>query len=107
MDYPAAVLDKAQRLEQLLLRVAAGEPLGAVNAALGLSLDQDQLAHWQAKYEAGGQKWEALIDGRHGCTPAESKMSMCAPHNWSLRSKRSSVWDSVPGTSTTCCGNAV
>jgi transposase len=66
MDYPAAVLDKAQRLEQLLLRVAAGEPLGAVNAALGLSLDQDQLAHWQAKYEAGGQKWEALIDGRHG-----------------------------------------
>jgi len=46
MDYPAAVLDKAQRLEQLLLRVAAGEPLGAVNGALGLGLDQDQLAHW-------------------------------------------------------------
>jgi transposase len=66
MDYPRAVLDKAQRLEQLLLRVAAGEPLDVVNAALGFNLDQGQLAHWQAKYEAGGQKWEALVDGRHG-----------------------------------------
>ncbi len=66
MDYPVAVLEKAKRLEQLLLRVTAGEPLEAVNAALGLNLNQDQLAHWQAKYEAGGQKWEALIDGRHG-----------------------------------------
>ena len=66
MDYPPAVLEKAQRLEQLLLRVAADEPLDAVNAALGFDLDQAQLAHWQAKYEAGGCKWEALIDGRHG-----------------------------------------
>jgi transposase len=66
MNYPPAVLEKAQRLEQLLLRVAAGEPLDAVNAALGFHLDPSQLAHWQAKYEAGGCKREALIDGRHG-----------------------------------------
>ena len=35
MDYPDAVLDKAKRLEQLLLRVAAGEPLAELNAELG------------------------------------------------------------------------
>jgi len=66
MDYPPAVLEKAQRLEQLLQRVATGEPLDEVNEALGFSLDQRQLARWQAKYEAGGRTWEALIDGRHG-----------------------------------------
>ena len=66
MDYPPAVLEKAQRLEQLLLQVAAGEPLGSVNATFGFSLDERQLSRWQAKYEAGGRRWEALIDGRHG-----------------------------------------
>ena len=66
MDYPPAVLEKAQRLEQLLLRVAAGESLDAANAAFGFNLDARQLARWQAKYEAGGRRWEALIDGRHG-----------------------------------------
>lgn len=66
MGYPPAVLEKAQRLEQLLQRVATGEPLDEVNEALGFNLDQHQLAHWQAKYEAGGCTQEALIDGRHG-----------------------------------------
>ena len=66
MEHPPAILEKAQRLEQLLLRVASGEPLDEVNAALGFSLDQHQLARWQAKHEAGGHIWEALIDGRHG-----------------------------------------
>ena len=66
MDYPPAVLEKAQRLEQLLQRVAAGESLEEVNEALGFALDQHRLARWQAKYEAGGRTWEALIDGRHG-----------------------------------------
>jgi transposase len=66
MDYPPAILEKAQRLEQLLLRVAAGEALDEVNEALGFSLDQKQQARWQTKYEAGGHKWEALIDGRQG-----------------------------------------
>lgn len=66
MDYPIAVLEKARRLEQLLLRIAAGEPLDQVNEALGFDLDREQLARCQARYEAGGRKWEALIDGRHG-----------------------------------------
>jgi len=66
MEYPAAVLEKARRLEQLLQRVAAGEPLAEANEALGFSLDQRQLARWQARYEARGRQWEALIDGRHG-----------------------------------------
>lgn len=66
MDYPSAVLEKAQRLEQLLLRVEAGELLEAANAAFGFNLDECQLACYRARYEAGGRKWEALIDGRHG-----------------------------------------
>lgn len=66
MGYPSAVLEKAQRLEQLLQRVAAGELLEGANEALGFTLDQHQLARWQAKYEAGGRTRKALIDGRHG-----------------------------------------
>lgn len=66
MDYPKAVLKKAQRLEQLLLRAAAGERLAALNEELGFDLDEDELARQQTKYEAGGRTWEAVIDGRHG-----------------------------------------
>jgi transposase len=66
MDYPPAVLEKAQRLEQLLLQVEAGESLDVAHAAFSSNLDERQLAHWQAKYAAGGRRWEALIDGRHG-----------------------------------------
>jgi transposase len=66
MEHPTAVLEKAKRLEQLLHRVAAGEPLEAVNEALGFDLDQEQLVRAQAKYEAKGCMWEALIDGRYG-----------------------------------------
>ena len=66
MEYPTAVQEKAKRLEQLLQRVAAGEPLDAVNETLGFDLDEEQLAHAQAKYESGGSTWEALIDGRYG-----------------------------------------
>jgi transposase len=66
MDYPPAVLEKAQRLEQLLQRVAAGESLAKANEAFRFHLDQRQLARAQAKYESGGHTWRALIDGRHG-----------------------------------------
>ena len=65
-DYPAAVLEKAQRLEQLLLRLASGESLDELNEELGFGLDRRELGRQQAKYEAGGHTWEALIDGRHG-----------------------------------------
>lgn len=66
MDYPQAVLEKAQRLAQLLQRVTAGESLENANEALGFDLDQRELARAQAKYESGGHRWQALIDGRHG-----------------------------------------
>jgi transposase len=66
MTHPPAVLEKAQRLEQLLQRVAAGESLESANEALGFDLDQRALARAQAKYESGGHTWQALIDGRHG-----------------------------------------
>ncbi|MCP4365494.1 MAG: hypothetical protein GY800_09380 [Planctomycetes bacterium] len=66
MEYPKAVLEKAKRLEQLVLRVGAGEPLEEVNEELGLRLEQKQLAEVEVKYEAGGGKWEVLIDGRYG-----------------------------------------
>jgi len=66
MGYPTAVIKKAKRLEQLLRRVATGETLDAVNESLGFDLDKEQLVRAQAKYEAGGRRWEALIDGRHG-----------------------------------------
>ena len=66
MDYPDAVLEKAKRLEQLLHRVAAGELLNELNQALGFDLDEERLARAQEKYEAGGCRWEALIDGRCG-----------------------------------------
>ena len=65
MDYPEAVLKKAQRLERLLLR-AAGEPLDKLNEELGFDLDEDELARQQTKYENGGRTWEAVIDGRYG-----------------------------------------
>ena len=66
MEYPKAVLEKAKRLEQLLNRVTAGEPVAEVNEAQGFDLDQAQLTRAQAKYEAGGGRWEALVDGRFG-----------------------------------------
>jgi transposase len=66
MDYPLAVAEKAKRLEQLLQRVAAGERLAEMNEELDFNLDEKQLAQAQAKYEAGGGQWEALVDGRYG-----------------------------------------
>ena len=66
MEYPKAVLEKAKRLEQLVLRVSGGEALAEVNEELGFELNEEQFAEIEAKYEAGGGKWEELLDGRHG-----------------------------------------
>ena len=66
MDHPRAVIEKAQNLERLLQQIAAGETLEEANKALGFELDQEQLARAQKKYEAGENRWEALLDGRHG-----------------------------------------
>ena len=66
MDYPPAVIAKAQQLETLLQRAAAGEACAAVCADLGLVVSPGELARLQAKYVAGGQQWTALLDGRYG-----------------------------------------
>lgn len=66
MDHPAAVIEKAKRLEQLLQRVEQGESLEQVCAELHLAVDAKHLARLQVKYEACGRTWEALIDGRYG-----------------------------------------
>jgi transposase len=66
MIHSPAVCEKAQRLERLLLRLEAGEPFDPVRADLGLSVRVEDVAKLQARYEAGGRTWEALIDGRYG-----------------------------------------
>jgi len=66
MIHPPVVCEKAQRLERLLLRLEAGEPFDQVCADLDLSVRPEDLPKLQAKYEAGGRTWEALIDGRYG-----------------------------------------
>ena len=66
MTYPPAVCEKARRLEELLQRVEAGEAFEQVRAELELDVQAKDLARRQARYEAGGRSWEALIDGRYG-----------------------------------------
>ena len=84
MDHPTAVIEKAQRLEKLLQRVVQGEPLEQVCAELGLAVDAERLAKLQAKYEAGGCTWEALIDGRYG----HPKKAHSALQEWLHERKR-------------------
>jgi transposase len=64
--HPQVVIEKAQRLEQLLQRIEQGEPLAEVCAELGLAVSPERLSALQAKYEAGGRSWEALVDSRYG-----------------------------------------
>jgi transposase len=66
MEYPKAVIEKAQKMEKLLQRVDAGEPLDQVCAELDVDIDEKRLAALRAKYKAGGETWEALLDGRFG-----------------------------------------
>lgn len=66
MDHPQAIIEKAQRLEQLLRRLEAGEAFEPACTALELRVKEKDIPRLQAKYEAGGRKWEALIDGRYG-----------------------------------------
>ena len=48
MDYPEAVIEKAKRHEELLQRVADGEPREQVCAELGIKVDEDRFAVLQA-----------------------------------------------------------
>jgi transposase len=66
MTCPPAVIEKAQNLERLLLRLEASEPFDQIRADLDLSIGAEEVPKLQTKYEAGGRSWEALVDGRHG-----------------------------------------
>lgn len=83
-DHPAAVIEKAKRLEQLLQRVAQGESLEQGCAELDLAVDAKGLARLQAKYEASGCTWEALLDGRYG----HPKKAHSALREWLYERKR-------------------
>ncbi|MFH1635842.1 MAG: hypothetical protein ABIG63_17765 [Chloroflexota bacterium] len=84
MKYPIAVKEKAQRMEELLQRVAAGEALSTVCAEMEITVTEKQLSAMQARYEAGGRKWEALVDGRFG---HEQKVNS-AIREWMYERKR-------------------
>ena len=64
--YPRAVQDKAEKMEQLLLRLEAGEELEQVAGEIGLELSSARARQLKAKYEAGGRQRAALLDGRFG-----------------------------------------
>jgi transposase len=66
MYYPPAVYQKAQQLEQLLLRLEAGELLDQLCAELELDVSSERVSRLKDKYEAGGRTWEVLLDGRFG-----------------------------------------
>jgi hypothetical protein len=66
MDHPPAVIEKAQRLEELLQRVEQGEALAEVCGELDLEISSERLAILQRRYEAGERSWTVLIDGRYG-----------------------------------------
>ena len=64
--YPPAVQRKAKKLEQLLLRLEAGEGLEQLCQELELKVSPKRAKQLKSKYEAGGRKWEVLLDGRYG-----------------------------------------
>lgn len=65
--YPPAVHHKAAKLEQLLLRLEAGEALlEELCHELELEITAGRAEQFKKKYEAGGRQREALLDGRFG-----------------------------------------
>jgi transposase len=84
VNHPAAVIEKARRLESLLQRVEAGEPLEPVCAELDLHVEAADLPKLQARYMASGRNWEVLIDGRYGHTQKVTS----AMREWLYEQKR-------------------
>jgi DNA repair exonuclease SbcCD ATPase subunit len=64
--YPPAVNRKAKKLEQLVLRLEAGEELAQLCQELELKVSPKRAEQLKSKYEAGGRQWEVLLDGRFG-----------------------------------------
>lgn len=84
MSHPPAVREKAQSLEQLLQRLEAGERLISVRAELELDVKAADVPHLRAKYEASGQTWESLLDGRYG----HPQTAHSALREWMYQRKR-------------------
>lgn len=66
MNHPQAVMEKAQRLEQLLLCLEASASFEPTRAALKLHVKAKDVPRLRAQYDAKGRTWEALLDGRYG-----------------------------------------
>jgi len=64
--YPLAVHAKAEKMEQLLRRLEAGEELAQVCQDMAVELSPERARKLQARYEAGGRQRAALLDGRFG-----------------------------------------
>jgi len=96
MDYPPAVIEKAQRTEQLLQRVANGEPLAVVCAELDLAITAAELAKLQARSAAGDGGWAALLDGRFG----HCQTITLAMREWLYARKRQDATLTAPALAT-------
>jgi transposase len=84
VSHPLAVCEKAQSLEQLLQRLESGERLISVRAELELDVKAADVPHLRAKYEASGQTWESLLDGRYG----HPQTAHSALREWMYQRKR-------------------
>jgi transposase len=58
--------DLAHRKEQWILRVEQGEDADKVSRELKLKLKASTLPSLRQRYKAGGRKWQALLERRHG-----------------------------------------
>ena len=58
--------DLARRKEQWILRVEQGENRDKVRRELKLKLKTSVLPSLKQRYKAGGRKWQALLERRHG-----------------------------------------
>ena len=58
--------DLARRKEQWILRTELGEDPNQVRRELRLNLKPSSLPWLRQRYQAGGRKWEALLERRHG-----------------------------------------
>lgn len=58
--------DLARRKEQWILRVEQGENPDKVRRELKLKLKTSTLPSLKQRYKAGGRKWQALLERRHG-----------------------------------------
>jgi transposase len=58
--------DLARRKEQWILRTERGENSERVRRELKVPLKTSSFGWLRQRYQAGGRKWQALLEGRHG-----------------------------------------